>query len=98
MTDDGQKCSLCIHAAVMDTGYSNWTVLDTVGTCIPGHHPKQEWEVGYFQHEPDADDRFAEHCPFYEAGGPGLSADVDLEDVAIHTPEARTWWTERGEA
>lgn len=92
----GLRCSECRHCAVMDTGYSNWTVMDTVATCMSDIHPQREWAVDAWGPLRDLPgDGFAATCPSFMPEGPGLHSNVDQDEVDMWTDEARAWWGDR---
>lgn len=92
-----KRCSDCMNCAVMDIDWNNWTVKDTVGTCYLGIHPEREWSIYFWDtRTPDHErsDHFATICDSYTPGGPGVSSDVDREDVIIMNEAMRAWYEE----
>lgn len=91
---DKLTCDGCTNCALVDYGYSNYTVEGTTVICMIGEHPKGEFDRGWglFAEEDQEGLAFAEKCLHYSSGGPGLTADVDGEDIWCIDDSAYNWW------
>ena len=71
-------CTTCKFCLLADSGYSNYTVLETMVHCLRKLNPKLPAEDSY-GNEDHAVNKFAETCDSYVAAKP-LHLDVDGED------------------
>lgn len=84
----GNRCYNCKFWATRDSGYSNWTVMETEVHCLKNHfEPTEEsysWRQDSKNPENDADFfKQAEKCPVYKKEeGQQITLDVD-GDVTI---------------
>ena len=80
-TNDKRRCYNCRWALRQDTGYSNYTVLETEIHCLKNLSPYFPVNEGYGAESEDHKFmRVAELCNAYERGEP-LYFDCDLEKV-----------------
>lgn len=73
--DDAPRCDKCVHALLVDHGYSNWTVEGTDFICKVGLHPDGTFDRWY------GDDKrlwYASDCASYAEG--------EVEQHAVECP------------
>ena len=87
-TDAERRCDHCRFAVLVDTGYSNWTVMGTDLFCSKRLHPEDGFDIFYGV---DEKLKFAVSCDAFEGGDP-LMIDCDHERLDELTPEEREMW------
>ena len=90
---EGRACGTCHWLAKIDTGYSNWTVMDTTWRCLLKVNP-------YFPADESCDrhgqwrkgNEHGKTCKDYRAGEP-VQVDVDHEKTPFRTkPGSIEYW------
>lgn len=89
---DTPACDVCLNCALIDYGFSNWSREGTTVVCTLGVHPKPEFDRGWRIPSGDDDLCYATECDQFAPGGPGITADVEHEDVVIENETLYHWW------
>ncbi len=82
-----RKCDNCTYCILLDEGYSNYTVENTLVYCMLDVLPDPGFDRGWGGRDQQPKLFYAEQCPHFEAGNP-VQLDVD-RDTEL-TPEEFT--------
>lgn len=79
-----KRCFNCIFFATEDTGYSDWTVEDTIIHCLHKKHPSMPREETYSWVQPDTTQdsefmKFAINCDKYREDSEGCAVQMNVE-------------------